>query len=355
MVALLRPISYLVERLEGGGSRPELAVELSTLEAILGEESVHCELGEEAGELSSISLLIDLHLNNTLENDDDDDDDDVQCQLRLEIPDQYPSTQEPPRVRLLAKYLGPFKVTHELLEAITNVFVNLPSSSPADSILYDGIQNAKDILSDFYLRNLHRRASSPSNKEPPTTSLTTPEHATESHDPHLESSLHNDRPDAKQVVVFSSDPIVDRKSVFIGHSVALEDPKDVSPTDSAAPPRRQKNRKGYVLIIWSLGGASSTVFFTKVAFSPSYNDDDGESAAGSRMAHLLNILDVKNVFVCVSRWFGGIHLGPDRFKHINQATRDALVTGGFIVSGSKLAGHQAHAASHGLVPKKKKR
>lgn len=44
------------------------------------------------------------------------------------------------------------------------------------------------------------------------------------------------------------------------------------------------------------------------------NDDDGESAAGSRMQHLLNILDVKNVFVCVSRWFGGIHLGSDRFK-----------------------------------------
>jgi len=75
------------------------------------------------------------------------------------------------------------------------------------------------------------------------------------------------------------------------------------------------------------------------------------------MAHLLDILDAKNVLVCVSRWFGGIHLGPDRFKHINQATRDALVTGGFIVSGrGKPAGQPAQPTSHNsLVLKKKKR
>jgi putative IMPACT (imprinted ancient) family translation regulator len=32
------------------------------------------------------------------------------------------------------------------------------------------------------------------------------------------------------------------------------------------------------------------------------------------MLHLLDILDVENVLVVVSRWFGGIQLGPDRFK-----------------------------------------
>jgi putative IMPACT (imprinted ancient) family translation regulator len=74
------------------------------------------------------------------------------------------------------------------------------------------------------------------------------------------------------------------------------------------------------------------------------NDDDGESAAGSRLAHLLSILSssssdpqsqsnedkLGNVLVIVTRYFGGIHLGPDRFKHINQAARDALEVGGFL-------------------------
>ncbi len=40
--------------------------------------------------------------------------------------------------------------------------------------------------------------------------------------------------------------------------------------------------------------------------------------------------EVENVLVIVTRYFGGIHLGPDRFKHINQAARNALELGGFL-------------------------
>lgn len=71
---------------------------------------------------------------------------------------------------------------------------------------------------------------------------------------------------------------------------------------------------------------------------PTDNDDDGESAAGGRIAHLLQILDVFDVLVVVTRYFGGVHLGPDRFKHIGQAARDALETGGFLgVDGGRPA------------------
>lgn len=59
-------------------------------------------------------------------------------------------------------------------------------------------------------------------------------------------------------------------------------------------------------------------------------DDDGETQAGARLKHLLEVLDLTGVLVVVTRWFGGIHLGPDRFKHINQAARDALEAGGFL-------------------------
>lgn len=40
--------------------------------------------------------------------------------------------------------------------------------------------------------------------------------------------------------------------------------------------------------------------------------------------------EVNNVLVIVTRYWGGIHLGPDRFKHINQAARNALELGGFL-------------------------
>lgn len=54
-------------------------------------------------------------------------------------------------------------------------------------------------------------------------------------------------------------------------------------------------------------------------------EDDGETAAGGRLLHLMEILNVRNVIVVVSRWYGGILLGPDRFKHINNCARNILV------------------------------
>lgn len=44
------------------------------------------------------------------------------------------------------------------------------------------------------------------------------------------------------------------------------------------------------------------------------------------------ILDVRNVLVVVSRWYGGILLGPDRFKHINNCARNILVDEGYAAS-----------------------
>lgn len=49
--------------------------------------------------------------------------------------------------------------------------------------------------------------------------------------------------------------------------------------------------------------------------------------------HLFQILEVKDVLVVVSRWFGGILLGGDRFKHINNAARDALELGRYVSPG----------------------
>ena len=63
-------------------------------------------------------------------------------------------------------------------------------------------------------------------------------------------------------------------------------------------------------------------------------DDDGESAAGGRLLHLLQVMDVWNVFVVVSRWYGGIQSGPDRFRIISQVAREAVVRGGWIKGSS---------------------
>jgi hypothetical protein len=59
-------------------------------------------------------------------------------------------------------------------------------------------------------------------------------------------------------------------------------------------------------------------------------DDDGETAAGGRLLHLLQLARAENVVVVVSRWFGGVLLGPSRFGVISNCARDLLVREGFI-------------------------
>ena len=59
-------------------------------------------------------------------------------------------------------------------------------------------------------------------------------------------------------------------------------------------------------------------------------DSDGETAAGGRLLHLLQLMDVWDVMVVVTRWYGGVLLGPDRFRFINQVARDAVVKGGWV-------------------------
>ena len=41
-------------------------------------------------------------------------------------------------------------------------------------------------------------------------------------------------------------------------------------------------------------------------------------------------MDVINAVVVVSRWYGGIQLGPDRFKHINNVARTLLLSSGIV-------------------------
>ena len=47
------------------------------------------------------------------------------------------------------------------------------------------------------------------------------------------------------------------------------------------------------------------------------------------MAHLLEAMDARGVAVVVSRSFGGVLLGPDRFKHINNTARLILEANGY--------------------------
>ena len=48
--------------------------------------------------------------------------------------------------------------------------------------------------------------------------------------------------------------------------------------------------------------------------------DDGETGAGNVILRILKKRNYTNIIVVVTRWFGGIKLEADRFKHIQDAT-----------------------------------
>lgn len=53
-------------------------------------------------------------------------------------------------------------------------------------------------------------------------------------------------------------------------------------------------------------------------------NDDGESGAGMVIVRMLEREGLKNHLVVVTRWYGGKHLGGDRFRHVQDAVRHYL-------------------------------
>lgn len=53
-------------------------------------------------------------------------------------------------------------------------------------------------------------------------------------------------------------------------------------------------------------------------------NDDGETGAGMVILRALKKGRMQNTIVCVTRWFGGVKLMGDRFRHVQDATEYAL-------------------------------
>ncbi|MCA0941466.1 YigZ family protein [Yangia mangrovi] len=53
-------------------------------------------------------------------------------------------------------------------------------------------------------------------------------------------------------------------------------------------------------------------------------NDDGESGAGMVILRMLEREGLKGHIIVVTRWYGGKHLGGDRFRHVQDAVRTYL-------------------------------
>lgn len=141
--------------------------------------------------------------------------------------------------------------------------------------------------------------------------------------------------------IASGELIIDRKSVFQPHLARVTATQQVPVVLN----KLKENRK--------IATATHNIWAYRIALESGTMaqdcEDDGETKAGSRMLHLMGVLNVVNVLVIVTRWYGGCHLGPDRFKHINTATRSILEQCGLLGGREHQKTTSADTSSAGAV------
>jgi len=215
-------------------------------------------------------------------------------------------------------------VDADLFGSIIKTFmsVNGVEWTPGVVCVFDGLQSVLERVAHWYEHRLESKRAGEALREQSHPSPQLIEK------PEAGGSTVPASPDTQSIALpegirlFEAAPIVDRKSAFIGRACRISDPAQVPPILAFLMANRRIAKAAHPIInAWRCHVGN-------VLYQD--NDDDGESAAGGRLAHLLQILDVKDVLVVITRYFGGTLLGADRFKHINQAARDALELGGFI-------------------------
>ncbi|KAJ1561233.1 eIF2 kinase Gcn2p negative regulator [Nowakowskiella sp. JEL0078] len=117
--------------------------------------------------------------------------------------------------------------------------------------------------------------------------------------------------------VSSREPLIDRKSVFVAHICVIDSVDSVLLALGDLKRDRKIARATHNISAYILADSSGRITRRDC-------DDDGETAAGKRLLQMLELMKVWNCLVVVTRWYGGINLGPKRFAHINNVARDLL-------------------------------
>ena len=133
---------------------------------------------------------------------------------------------------------------------------------------------------------------------------------------------------------FVSSAVTEKKSTFVARACTVTSPAQAHAclahllkSDKRAA-KATHNIWGYHIRAPSTAESTSNITYHDC-------DDDGENAAGGRLLHLLQVMSVWNLLVVVSRWYGGVKLGPDRFSIINNVAREAVIKGGWTKSRMK--------------------
>jgi hypothetical protein len=127
--------------------------------------------------------------------------------------------------------------------------------------------------------------------------------------------------------------VTSKKSTFVARAIAITSPFQArSEFQKLLAASHDLRDASHNITAWRVAGDHGII---------EDSNDDGESGGGRHILGLLQSSDIVGVLLVVTRWYGGIMLGVDRWRIMSQVSRDALsqrlqVTG--IVGGEALWG-----------------
>ena len=116
--------------------------------------------------------------------------------------------------------------------------------------------------------------------------------------------------------ITSSKAVDDKGNRFIAHMAAITSVSDIPVALSAI-----KNRH------YSIASATHNMFAVRATNGTAvqeYSDDDGEYGLSQEILKVLQLYNVTNRLVVVTRWASGIQLGRKRYSIVRQCTEDIL-------------------------------
>uniref|UniRef100_A0A8D0L9D3 Impact RWD domain protein n=1 Tax=Sphenodon punctatus TaxID=8508 RepID=A0A8D0L9D3_SPHPU len=247
--------------------------------------------------------------------------------LQVILPPEYP-TSAPPTYQLNAPWLRG-QDYKELANSLEEIYLQ----NLGESILYLWVEKIREVLIEKF------QSSDPAG---PDTKVVTEEIDVEYEDdfsleyqPVQENTIEilnfvvtESQEDENLPPIIHGTPMTDRRSTFQAHLAPVVYPKQVKMVLG----KLYENKK--------IATATHNIYAYRIYCEDKQTylqdcEDDCETAAGGRLLHLMQILNVRNVLIVVSRWYGGILLGPDRFKHINNCARDILVEQNYVTSAEE--------------------
>ncbi|RKP14699.1 ribosomal protein S5 domain 2-type protein [Piptocephalis cylindrospora] len=132
--------------------------------------------------------------------------------------------------------------------------------------------------------------------------------------------------------------LIDRRSSFVAHLAPVHSVDEIKRVHEHIVSERRVAKATHNIYAYRIQQDNGQILQDQ--------EDDGETAAGGRLLHVMQMLGVVDVLVVVSRWYGGIMLGPDRFKHICNVGRALLDSQGYLKEGKKRVGGEFKVKSY---------